>query len=158
MHKIDVEKGSKDSTVSRQWAMRPDDEKFLSLGALRDQVKTWRDQSYVQPMKPADINVIYDEKNPEFLRFMLGDKALDPTHFAFGQVCAMAGVPADYARTLPGPLASINLNYGLKAIEQKNKAAYLRENGSSIMRAVTSPSYGRIFDEDIAAAVMEIAG
>ena len=30
--------GQTDSSVSRQWASRPDDEKFLSLSALRDAV------------------------------------------------------------------------------------------------------------------------
>src|SRR5262245_29078260 len=112
MHKIDVSRGSKDSTVSRQWADRPADQRFLSLAALLAQVTAWRSESRTQDVKPGDIRAVHDHENPLFLGFDVAGVMVDATHYSFGQVASMAGAPSDYLRRLPGPLAALNLNYG----------------------------------------------
>lgn len=164
MNTIDVSKGECIGTVSQQWANRPDDQKFLSLGELRAQVSQWADESYVQAVKPAEMVAVHDASDPLALSVMVGDAKVSPTNFAFKQICSMAKAPADYLATLPGPLAAVNLNYGLTKVEQKEVGAYLRlpadqaEQESRLVRGVTSMRYGRIFDRDVVDAVMKIAG
>jgi hypothetical protein len=159
MHAIDVSKGQMIGTVSAQWAMRPDDQRFLDLTSLRDQTAQWAAESAAKCAMPKDLFVTHDPSAENGLVFRMNDEELATSHFAFGQVARMAGAPANYLRGLPAPLAAINLNYGLKAREQKDQSFYIRETGEAkIMRGVTSPQYGRIFDHEVADAVMKIAG
>ncbi|HEY6965849.1 MAG TPA: hypothetical protein VI229_00145 [Burkholderiales bacterium] len=157
-HEIDVSKGQMVGTLSRQWAMRPDDQKFLSLDALEQQTAAWRQQSYTKAVAPAEVKAVWSEDDVEGLAVRVGDSLVAPTHFGFGQIASLAGAPAGYLRALPGALAALNLNYGLQAAKQSPRLAYLRENGETSFRAITSPSYGRIFDTDVVRAVRGIAG
>ena len=155
---IDVSKGQMIGTVSAQWANRPDDQKFTSLSKLRSQVAKWANESRVEVMQPSAIQALYDEENPNYLAFEAGGTVFEPTHWGLDQVARLAGAPANYLRSLPGPLAAVNLNYGLQSAEPKEVAAYIRQNGSSYLRAVTSPRYGRIYDREVVDAVMKVAG
>lgn len=157
-YSIDVTKGQMRGEVSAQWAMRPADERFLNLADLEAQCAKWQAESYTHEMKPAEIVALHDKDNPAALTLQVGEAEVDPTHFGFGQVCTLAEAPAFYLRQLPGPLAALNLNYGLKAARQKNVAAYMRKNGKVSLRGVTSPRYGRIFDVDVVREVRKIAG
>jgi hypothetical protein len=157
--KVDTSKGACVGTVSRQWATRPDDQKFLNLTSLRDQVQSWRDKSYVNEIMPADIRVSCKANDPDYLAIQVGDAVTNnPTHIAFGQVCQLANVPAYYAREIPAPLAALNLNFGLNDARQVKKSAYLMDSDSPILRGITSTKYGRIFDEEVVNSVMKIAG
>lgn len=157
-HKIDHTKGQCISTVSAQWASRPDDQKFTSLGALRQQVATWADESSTVNVLPADITCIYDGEDHDALRIEVAGSNVVPTHWSFDSVCRAAGAPANYMRNLPAPLAAVNLNYGLKTAEPKEIAAYVRQNGMTTLRGITSTRYGRILDREVVDAVMQIAG
>lgn len=155
-HQIDVTRGQSIGTVSAQWARRPDDQKFLDLSSLKAAVGTWRRESSTHDVKPADMVATVTDSG--VLKVNVGDLALDPTHYGFGQVAGVAGAPAGYLRSLPAPLAALNLNYGFRANPNDAVSAYVRENGTKTLRAITSTSYGRIFDEDVVDAVMKIAG
>lgn len=155
--KIDAHKGTCVSTVSRQWATRPDDQKFLSLSDLRDQVHTWADESSVCPVLPKDIQVGYGSDQTD-LRISVAGAELEPSHYAFDSLARLADAPANYLRGLPAPLAALNLGYGLRAAEQSEVAAYIRSNGSRVLRGLTSMRYGRIFDWQVVDAVMKVAG
>lgn len=160
-HTIDYTKGKQIGTVSRQWASRPDDQKFLSLGALRAQVATWADESEDLTFAPGALRVD-PTSNGVDLELVAGGKSLDLNHYSFGQIARMASAPANYLRNLPAPLAAINLNYGLRAAEQKEQSLYIRnpaeDAATSLLRGVTSTRYGRIFDRDVVDAVMKVAG
>ena len=156
-HTIDVSRGERVGTVSNQWASRPDDQKFLNLKDLRAQVARWADESTSVEVLPAEIEAVYSEDDTDYLRLQIGGNAVDATHYAYDQVARMAGAPARYLRTLPGPLAATCLNYGLQSAEQKAVAAYLRTGGGEpTIRAITSPRYGRIYDRDVVDAVIRV--
>ena len=157
--KVDTSKGELKGDVSRQWATRPDDQKFLDLFSLREQVSFWRTNSFTAEVKPNQIRAVCKPNDPNYLRIQVADLYdVDANHLAFGQMCQLANVPAYYARELPAPLAAININYGLQACEQKEKSAYLMEDGGTLLRGITSTRYGRIFDEDVVNSVMKVAG
>jgi hypothetical protein len=170
MHKIDVTKGQLVSTVSQQWAMRPADERFTSLSSLRAQVAQWAEESNTAEIAPGKI--VVDPTTDGGLRLMTPEGALDLNHFSFGQIANIAKAPANYLRTLPPALAALNVNYGLKAAEQKPASLYLRTPtittdlggapvgsvAEKLLRGVTSTKYGRILDRDVVDAVMKVAG
>lgn len=159
-YQIDVSRGSLNSTVSQQWAMRPDDQRFTSLTALREQVAKWADESHVREVMPSELRAVYDANNPHFLGLALGDDTIEASHWSFDQVASLARAPSNYLRSLPGPLAATNLNWGLKTAEAREQALYLREpeEGGLMLRGLTSTKYGRILDKDVVDAVMKVAG
>lgn len=157
-HKIDHTKGQCIGTVSAQWASRPDDQKFTSLSALHEQVATWADESEAVNVLPADITCNYDADDHDALRIEVAGAEVIPTHWSFDTVCRAAGAPPNYMRSLPAPLAAVNLNYGLKTADPKEVSAYIRQNGSTTLRGITSTRYGRILDRDVVEAVRKIAG
>lgn len=158
MHKIDHTKGQKIGTVSQQWAMRPDDEKFLDLSSLRAQVHAWKEASVTKETVPKNLVLKHDPQNPAALSLEVDGMPTGMTHFGFQQLAWLASTPPDYMRRLPAPLAALNVNYGLKAAKQKAISTYVLDDAQTMLRGITSPSYGRIYDEDVVDAVMKIAG
>lgn len=153
------------SQASRQWASRPDDERFLTLYDLADHCEGQRAHS-----KEAIVSTRKIEARPvEGDAFGLvvvgpGGHAVAPTHWAFGQLAQRAGVrsrddarmvsAAEYLRALPGPLAADCLNYGLKAREVEDVGVLLRQNGEGpMLTAVTGRGYGRVWNAQIARAL-----
>jgi hypothetical protein len=160
-YEIDVSRGSLNSTVSNQWATRPDDQKFLDLNSLRSKVAQWANESTEVEVLPKDITALFDQSRPDYLGVAIDGNEVDMTHFAFDNLARIAGAPANYLRSIPGPLAAVNLNYGFKTAEPKAVEAYLRKpanGGDATVRGLTSVRYGRILDVDVVDAVQKIAG
>lgn len=152
--KVDVSRGQVDGTVSSQWSSRPDDQKFLSLETLE---KHCRARSLKMVDEVVDVNklrVIPHGNNG--MRVIHGDLSLQPTHFTFSSLAGKVGARASYLQTLPSSLAAQCLEHGLRASADDDQTK-LYHNGSQLM-AATSPTYGRIFDADLVAAVRKVAG
>jgi hypothetical protein len=154
-HQIDVTRGELRSEVSSQWANRPDDQKFLSLNALHAQVRAWADESRAHTTTPGEI-IARDENGG--LMIDVSGANVNPTAYSFDQIAALADAPPNYLRRLPAALAAENLNHGLRRADAKPVSAYLRENGSTTLRGITSTRYGRIFDAEVISAIQQIAG
>ena len=79
-----------------------------------------------------------------------------PTNWAFGQLAGLGGGPAGYLRTLPAPIAADAVNYGLKfKREVEEIGCLIAQNGEAVFKAATGPNYGRIWDADIAAMLVD---
>lgn len=158
-HAIDVSKGACISTVSNQWATRGEDEKFTSLGALRDQVASWKDASFTKDFAPRSVSLITDKDDTKALRCRIGDgPETNLTPYAFDRLAQVASSPASYLRKLPAALAAANLRYGLLTADQDDQSAYLMDDGDTSLRGITSTKYGRIHDVDVVDEVMKLAG
>ncbi len=143
-------------TASKQWASRPDDQRFLSLDELKTSVRSRRQESYTIETDADQLRVsVADGLALEVPDRTTGrTRTLEPTHWAFSQLAAYAQAPASYLRKLPPELAGINVQWGLEHGAVRDKALILgHENGAQHLRAMTSPSYGRIWDEQVVAAV-----
>ncbi|MDE2010225.1 MAG: DUF932 domain-containing protein, partial [Candidatus Omnitrophica bacterium] len=82
------------------------------------------------------------------------NRQLVPTNWAFGQLCQYAQAPASYLRKLPAELACINLQWGLERSPLRDESLVLAQsNGHNQIRAITSTSYGRIWDHQVVEAV-----
>lgn len=152
--------GGNITAASREWATRPDDERFLSLDDLAASVGQRKQESWtaiplckdlrVQPTDTGDLEMqVFDPTNGAV-------RMLTPTNYSFSQLSQYAGAPARYMRTLPAELAAINLQWGFEHNTPREQALVLAQtNGESHLRAMTSPSYGRIWDIDVVKGVQK---
>ena len=159
-YRVDVSRGQNNSRVSSEWFSRPDDERFLSLGDLYDKVRTRADNATTRVVESRAVRVEARTDDPERLMLHVPGKSepVMPTHWSFGQMCSLVGAPASYLRSLPAPLAGINMQHGLLAHRGEQVKLLETQNGRTELRAMTGPDYGRIWDHELVAAVMRIAG
>lgn len=145
----------------RQWASRPEDERFTSLQSLYDACKGYTDDA-------AEKRVPFDQLRVEAIEgdVQLVGRANTPaklTHWAFGQLCQKLEAPASYLRELPATLACQNLNHGL-AQRVKDTAAngianlLFHKNGSLLLRALTTDAYTRIWNYEVAERLLDLQG
>lgn len=158
--KVDISRGERIGRVSSEWFSRPDDERYLSLSDLHRAVSARTEQARVRTVETAEIRVEATRDNAERLSLIVpgGREALAPTHWSYGQLCSLVGAPASYMRQLPAPLAAINLQHGLLNHNTEMVKTLEMDDGRLELRAVTGPEYGRIWDKDLIAAIMNIAG
>ncbi|WP_429923240.1 DUF932 domain-containing protein [Agrobacterium vitis] len=158
--RVDVTRGEHNGRVSSEWFSRPDDERFLSLTELYNAVKGRANRATARTVETRAVRVEASRDNAERLALIVPgqDEPISPTHWSFGQLCSLVGAPATYMRQLPAPLAGINLQHGLLSHRAELVKTYEADDGRIELRAVTGPDYGRIFDHELIAAVMKIAG
>lgn len=159
-YRVDISRGQNISRVSSEWFSRPDDERYLSLTELYDAVKARADRAKARTVESRAVRVEASREDAERLSLIVPgqDQPVAPTHWSFGQLCSLVGAPATYMRQLPAPLAGINLQHGLLSHRAELVKTLEAEDGRIELRAVTGPDYGRIWDHELVAAVMKIAG
>lgn len=148
--------------ASRQWASRPDDERFLDLYELQERVQTVHDRSAARVVSSRRLEARPADDDPKHGLQIAGPNgaAATPTHWAFGQLSTLAGAPAGYLRKLPAPIAADCLNYGLRFERDIEDVGVLltRSDDGIQLRAATGPRYGRIWNSDIVAALIHRFG
>ncbi|WBQ18745.1 DUF932 domain-containing protein [Sphingobium yanoikuyae] len=159
-YKVDLSRGRNIGRVSSEWYSRPDDEKFLSLDDLYENVRRRADRARTRIVESRDVRVEASMDNAERLSLIVPGEAepIAPTNWSFGQLSSLVGAPASYLRGLPAALAGINLQHGLLSHRGEQVKLLKTNEGRSELRAVTGPDYGRIWDHELVAAVMKIAG
>lgn len=136
-----------------QWARRPEDERFNSLQALHDACKSYAETAGEKIVPFADLRVEAVQGDVQ----LMGRQGIPAklTHWAFGQLASRVGAPASYLRELPATLACQNLNHGLAARLQgdiagkPNASLLFHNNGSLLLRALTTEAYARIWNWEI---------
>ncbi len=155
--KVDTSRGQVNGRLSSQWFSRPDDERFLSIAELYDHTLTVAQASDVATANVADLRVIASADKPDSLRLQLQDgRQVRPSHWSFGQLCSMVKAPAGYLRELPAAIAGINLQYGVTNYRGELMKTYQNKAGALELRAVTSATYGRIYDHEVVGAVKSL--
>jgi hypothetical protein len=137
--------------ASNQWATRPQDQRFETLAALRDSVHSRRLRS-----RSVDIDCGRTEAkiDPDSKLLTLNGTITpcEPTHWSFGQLSTLIKAPASYLRSLNSnpQLLIDNLNHGLKNGRDTVKFMTIasEEKETNTLQAVTSTTYGRIWDAD----------
>ena len=159
-YKVDISRGERIGRVSSEWFSRPDDERYLSLSALYEAVRARAERATARTVETRQVRVEASRDDAERLSLVVPgrDKPIAPTHWSFGQMASLVGAPAGYLRQLPAALAGINLQHGLLAHRGELIKTLEADDGRIELRAVTGPDYGRIWDHELVAAVMRIAG
>ncbi|MBX5152929.1 DUF932 domain-containing protein [Rhizobium lentis] len=158
--RVDISRGERNGRVSSEWFSRPDDERYLSLGELYGAVRSRAERAHARTVESSSIRLEASRDNSERLELILpgNRRPVAPTHWSYGQLCNLAGAPANYMRQLPAPLAAINLQHGLLNNRAELVKTLEMDDGRVELRAVTGPDYGRIWDHELVSAVMKIAG
>ena len=158
--RVDISRGQRTGRVSSEWFSRPDDERYLSLTELYGALKRRAENATARTVESRDIRVEASRDNVEKLSLVVPgqEQPIAPTHWSFGQLCTLVSAPASYMRGLPAPLVGINLQHGLVSHRAELVKTLEAEDGRIELRAVTGPDYGRIWDHELVAAVMKIAG
>lgn len=158
--RVDASRGERIGRVSSEWFSRPDDERYLSLPELHEAVRRRAEQATARTVESRAVRVEASRDDAERMSLIIPgqDQPVAPTHWSFGQLCSLVGAPASYMRQLPAPLAGINLQHGLLTHRAELVKTLEADDGRIELRAVTGPDYGRIWDHELVAAVMKIAG
>lgn len=148
------------TVASHQWFTRPDDQRYLSLADLKEAVTSRRGQSWTATPQTKELRILPEGRN---LLVDLYDptagqrRQVEPTNWGFGQLAQYASAPAAYLRSIPAELAAINLQWGLEHRPIRPDALVLGQtNGEGYLRAMTSTSYGRIWDSQVVEAVERV--
>jgi hypothetical protein len=158
--RVDVSRGQRIGRVSSEWFARRDDERYLNLPELYEAVRGRAERAQARTVESRAIRVEANRDNPERLALSVPgrDEPVAPTHWSFGQLCTLVGAPTSYLRQLPAALSAMNLQHGLLSHRAELVKTLEADNGRVELRAVTGPDYGRIWDHELVAAVMKIAG
>lgn len=156
--KVSTAKGERRGEVSSEWMGRPDDQRFTSLIDLRDHVQRWRDLSEEVVRSVTALSFDHETTSNDLV-FRFDGQPLEPTPWAFDQIATTLGTPRDYMRRLvesgAADLAALCLTQGV--VERGGREVMLYKTETEL-RAVTSASYGRIHDVEIANALVDLAG
>jgi hypothetical protein len=148
--------------VSKQWASRPDDERFVGLLPLLAQMESWKAEAKALVVANRDLRCVPVE-DTEHTGLALEVKRHNlptaiPTHWSFGQLCGLAKAPAGYLRSLPSEMAADCVNFGLQTRDVEEAGILLRQNGHLTATACTGPKYGRIWNRDVVKAMVKAFG
>lgn len=148
--------------ASHQWMTRPADQRFLSLPEMHAKSLAIRQHSVAKVLGNRALQAVpYSESDFRALAVTGPNGApVLPTNWAFGQLAAKAGAPAAYLRDLPAPIAADCLNYSLQTSSHEELGVLLTKmpGEEPSMTAITGPNYGRIWNEQIIAALMNRFG
>ena len=145
--------------ASHQWATRPADQRFETPQALRDSVHGRRLRSRSADVALTSVSVALNKAGR--LTVNSGITPSEPTHWSFGQLAGNVGAPGSYLRTLSPDLVVANMNYGLKHGQVRADAKFMTiasddDARPNTLQAVTSTTYGRIWDADCIESVQRI--
>lgn len=144
--------------ASRQWATRPEEERFTSLNAMAAHFHAQRAISRAAVVSSRHLRAVPDGADGLMIEGPSGH-GFAPTNWAFGQAAQLVGAPAAYLRTLPAPVAADCLNYGFEVErDAMDVGVLLTKNGDATMRAMTGPRYGRIWNGDVVDALRDRFG
>lgn len=151
------------SAVQTQWATRPADQRFETLDALAASVHSRRARTCDTVRELPTLDLVSSPRQP--LGINLLGATTEPTYHAFGQLASLVKAPAPYLRTLPTDLVLANLRHGLKTRGKSDDALRFMiidpaedapDDAPTELAAITSTTYGRIWDADVVAATQEI--
>jgi len=142
----------------QQWLTRPADERFPSLEELYNFTAS-RKAASTQATK--QLRSLHLDLSPDDSIILNGESS--PVYFsnwAFSQLCGRIGAPASYIRSLSPGLARECLQYGVERSTESCKVLIRRnprgngDDGEKYASAFTGPSYGRIWDADVAESLL----
>src|SRR5262245_3823575 len=155
--------------ANAQWSYRPDDQRYVKMVDLLDAVVTRRERSeefnHVNVKDNLQANVVMEGPHAGEL-YTLSDAGQPVifTNWSFSQYNSAVGGPnIQWLRDMPAPVAKMALNASLKYRERVGDDSVAKlliappyGDEPGILRALTSPTYGRIWDEEVVRTVMAV--
>lgn len=149
------------TAAQRQYYSRPSDQKFSSVDDLLASVEGRRKRSIEFDGDISDVTA--HQATGGGIELVAKGQFMNPTHYAFGQTCNLIGAPAAYLRKLSSQgkedMVVGLLNHGIQKRERdgfKFLAVDAPDGDSTELYATTSPSYGRIYDNDVVGMTKQV--
>lgn len=151
------------NTASQQWLTRADEERFLSLDDIYTAASARQAISREHTFARTDAVLTVDSINDQ-RQITIHGPGYEPTilsNLAFQQICRHVGAPANYLEKLPDQMVSDILQHGIDTgMGDCLDSFKLLTQGApgdpgSVVRCITSPTYGRIWDSDVIKAVQD---
>ncbi len=148
---IGKQAGKTDWSISAQWASRPDDQRYTSLGELMGMLDRRSRISSERTVRLGDITPrLIDGR--EFGFEVEGDgNILRPTNYSFQQLGSALKIPTGFVKSTLYDEPEIVERLMTKAItrlEDPDQEIGLYRSGLD-MRGITGPKYGRVMDMDV---------
>lgn len=146
--------------ANKQWRSRPSDEAVFSVDELLKRTKAAKDAA--REVEGVAWNTLSVLAQGEDLLLGRGAGSLSFTNYSLGQFCSLpingsddsseSVAPAGFLSQLSAQTAALALNERLaKGIGRRKAAQLLASNGA--LRAVTTDSYERVWDYDLATRI-----
>ena len=145
----------------KQWANRPEEERFTTLTEMHSKMLADRAISKAKVLSSRDLSAVPTDDNQGLLIAGPGGRGIGISHWAFGQLSSLVGAPASYLRELPPPVAADCLNFGLKVTRDAQDVGILAQCPSdslATIKAATGPRYGRVWNCDVIGALIDRFG
>ena len=142
-------------TAHREWASRPPDERYASVHALYDAARARHARIEERTTETVDLRTeVVDDDDLAICN--TSDRTAALTHWSFGQLATIASAPPSYLRTLPAPIASEAINYGLQRFAREQYQLFIERTAPWTVHAITSPRYARVQHHELAARVLAL--
>ena len=137
------------TTAFRQWAARPAEERFRSLGDMQIALQARKERSAETALLPVpNMKVVPIDGEGLAIGNQHGAALLN--NYTLGQLAQGINAPAGYLRTLPAELAAQCLNEGLPNYPERERSLLITESQQgNVCRAITSDQYSRYWDCDV---------
>ena len=141
-------------TAHKEWANRPPDERYDSVHALYEAAQ--RRRLSTEEHRAATDDLVLEAASDDRLALRSSHGLAALTHWSFEQLATIAGAPPKYLRSLPAPIASAAINYGLQRQPRLQHQLYGDNVEPWTLRAVTSPRYARVHHDELASRVLDL--
>jgi hypothetical protein len=142
-------------TAHREWASRPPDERYASVHALYEAARARHARIEERATETVDLRTEALDTDDLAIRNTSGRTAA-LTHWSFGQLATIASAPPSYLRTLPAPIASEAINYGLRQFAREQYQLFIERTAPWTVHAITSPRYARVQHHELADRVLDL--
>lgn len=135
--------------ASAQYMNRPKDESFASLDALIEHKRHEQARSKEVTYNIRDLRVV-PAADDVMIASPKGQAQF--THWSFSQMARMIKAPAGYLRTLSPAIIAEAMNHGITSGMGDTATLLVKApNGNPlpVVRAITSETYGRVWDADL---------
>src|SRR2546426_247627 len=144
-------------TAHREWATRPPDERYASVSALYDAARARRVRTQERAIENGEFRTEAEDDDALVLLEASGRTAA-LTNWSFEQLATIAGAPPKYLRTLPAPIASSAINFGLQRQGREAHQLFTDRAAPWTVHAITSPRYARVHHDELASRVVDLMG
>lgn len=141
--------------AANQFANRPADESFGTLAGflahLRDEKQISRETTRaikdIRANPHTNGGIVLTSRGPDGQ-----ERSGHLTHWAFGQMARTINAPAGYLRSLPADITAAATNFGISKVARQDLKILAKKAGQAeptIIRAITSTSYSRVWSSDL---------
>lgn len=150
--------------VNRQWSSRPMEERHLTLTDLHEfNLNSYRtSQQKVMSLKNLEFRPDADDSDGKGLQVVFRDsgKSAGLSNWSYNQLANQLGAMPGFTARLPAKIASDVLNWSIDQQGESDKSNFLatRYDDQVLIRSVTGEKYGRIWNYQISAPLVERFG